>query len=79
MTPIKIKCTISSWYKIMRNRLTIHPKAVARQLLNRLEDHKKLSATEAAMISDALRNSGVEDANSRLSASFARLVLRAVV
>ena len=59
-------------------RLTLHPKAIARQLLIRLEDHKKLSANEAAMISDALEKSGVPDAANRLNAGWARILLKQV-
>ena len=68
---------IRLWNNVMK-RLTIHPKAKARQLLTRLEDYKKLSATEAAMLSDALKNSGVPDAANRLNAGWARILLKQV-
>jgi len=65
------------WCMKMAKRL--NTSAAARQLLTRYENHKRLSKAEAARIALALKNSGVQNANSRLAAGFARLVLGEIV
>jgi hypothetical protein len=59
----------------MRN-LRLHPKAVARQLLTRLEDQPQLSANDEVRILDALKNSGVPNATDRLLAHLSKNVVK---
>ncbi len=60
-------------------RLTLHPEAKARQHLARLEEIEKLSQSDAVIISNALKNCPVPDAANRLSAGWARILLRSVM
>ena len=68
---------ITSWYMVMKIRISTH--AVARTLLGNYNQHKPLTKMEAARVRIALENSGVHDANNRLNAGFARLILTEVL
>ena len=68
---------IRLWINVMK-RLRISPQAIARTLLSNLDNQKPLTKSEAVMIQLALEKSGVKDANSRLVAGFARLILKQV-
>jgi hypothetical protein len=68
---------MSVWKFIMTRRL--NAKAVARNLLVNYEGHKPLTKCEADRVRLALRLSGVDDATNRLTAGFARLILREVI
>jgi len=52
---------------------------IARLHLVRLRGIKKLDPDEARRIDIALQNSGVEDATTRLTAGFNRLILKTIV
>ena len=60
------------------NRLRISPQAVARSLLSVFDSQQPLSKSEAERVHLALENCGVHDAESRLSAGFIRVALKAV-
>jgi hypothetical protein len=68
---------MSVWKFIMTRRISAH--AVARTLLGNFEKHRPLTKSEAERIRLALRLSGVDDATNRLTAGFARLILREVI
>ncbi len=61
----------------MKNR--IDKAGIARLHLVRLRGIKELDRDEARRIDIALRNSGVEDATTRLNAGFSRLILKTIV
>lgn len=61
------------------NRLRIAPQAVARSLLDNYGKQKPLSKEEAERIQLALENSGVDEATTRLTAGFAKLLLAQLV
>ena len=64
------------WHKIMKN-FTIHPRAVARQLLASLEDHKTLSPREESRVIHAIESTGVPV--DRVLASLSRNTLQALL
>lgn len=55
--------------------MRISAQAVARTLLSNFDKHAPLSKSEAERIHDALENSGVQDAATRLNAGWSRLLL----
>ena len=77
MTAAEIERMISIWINAMK-RLRISAHATARTLLNVFDRQTPLTNTEAAIIHNALQNSGVRDAETRLNAGWGKLLLTQV-
>ena len=69
---------LNTWSNIMR-KFRIHPGALCRQLLSRLETHPPLSASQEAQILSAIKSCPVPDATDRILSAWSRRTLRNVL
>ena len=73
----KKQSNIMTWYAVM-NRFRVSAQAVARTILRNYEPVKPLDKQEAEQVFLALENSGVQDAATRLNATWSRILLKAI-
>ena len=64
------------WHNLMA-KFTLHPRAVARQLLANLEGIKSLSPSEEGKVIDAIENTGIQ--TERVLASLSKQVLETML